>query len=112
MFGYNLNIFLSTVRLFHQNKLDCWKTYKNSLFLDEMPQKKTSTEKSILATMSTIKKTSRAGGSPGLVVKGGCEFESRHWILDGYFSHYFFLKFVFLFEKTENKRKRGRGWTI
>ena len=34
------------------------------------------------------------GGSPGLVVKGGdsqsegCEFESRHRILDGHFSHF------------------------
>ena len=33
------------------------------------------------------------GGSPGRVVKGGdslsvaCEFESRHRILDGHFSH-------------------------
>ena len=37
-------------------------------------------------------------GSPGLVIMGGdscskgCEFESRHYILDGHFSHLFFEK--------------------
>ena len=53
------------------------------------------------------------GGCSGLVVMGddsclrGCGFESRRRILDGYdiFSHC-------LFEKTENKRKRGRGWPL
>ena len=40
------------------------------------------------------------GGSLGLVVMGGdscskgCEFESRHRILDGYFSHLFVVKIV------------------
>ena len=37
------------------------------------------------------------GGTPGLVVMGGdscskgCEFESRHCILDGHFSHMYLL---------------------
>ena len=75
-------------------------------------RKKLQLKKSILATMSTFKKPSRAGGSPGLVEKGGCEFESRYRIPDGHLFTLFFLKFVFLFEKTENKRKRGRGWPI
>ena len=29
-----------------------------------------------------------------------------------HFSHWFVVKIVCLFEKTENKRKRGRGWPI
>ena len=47
----------------------------------------------------------KVGGSPGLVVMGGDSrsegrgFESQRHILDG-------------LEKTENKRKRGRGWPI
>ena len=61
-----------------------------------------------------------SGGCPGLVVMGdvsrskGCGFESRRRILDGHdiFSHWFVVKIVCLFEKTENKRKRGRGWPI
>ena len=42
--------------------------------------------------MKTSKKKT-SGGSSGLVVKGGdaqsegCEFEFRHWILKGHFSH-------------------------
>ena len=41
----------------------------------------------------------------------GRGFESRHRILDGHdiFSHWFAVKLYCLFEKTENKRKRGRG---
>ena len=35
-------------------------------------------------------------------------FESRHCILDGHFSHTFVVKLYWLFEKSENKRKRGR----
>ena len=42
----------------------------------------------------------------------GRGFESRHRILDGHFSHIFVVKLYCLFEKTENKPKRGRGWTI
>ena len=58
------------------------------------------------------------GGSPGLVVMGrdsrpeGRGFESWHRILDGHFSHIFVVKLYCLFEKTENKQKRGRGWSI
>ena len=59
------------------------------------------------------------GGSPGLVVMGGdsrfkgCGFESRHLILYGHFFTYICCKNLScLFEKTENKRKRGRGWPI
>ena len=34
-----------------------------------------------------------------------CGFESRHCILDGYFSHIFVIKIVMMFfEKTENKQ--------
>ena len=42
----------------------------------------------------------------------GRGFESRHRILDGHFSHIFVVKLYCLFEKTENKPNRGRGWTI
>ena len=44
--------------------------------------------------------TLNLGGSPGLVVMGGDsysksrEFESRHHILDGHFSHVFVVKIV------------------
>ena len=40
----------------------------------------------------------------------GCGFESWHCILDGHVSHWFVEKLCCLFEKTENKWKRGRGW--
>ena len=41
----------------------------------------------------------------------GRGFESRRRILDGHFSH--IVKGLWcLFEKTENERKRGRGWPI
>ena len=52
----------------------------------------------------------------GLVVMGrdshskGRGFESRHWM--DIFSHIFVVKIVMFLEKTENKRKRGRGWPI
>ena len=59
------------------------------------------------------------GGSLGLVVMGddswsrGRGFESRHHILDGDFSHLFVVKTVlFVWKRTENKRKRGRVWAI
>ena len=42
----------------------------------------------------------------------GRRFESRRHILVGHFSHWFVVKIVCLFEKIENKRKRGRGWHI
>ena len=43
----------------------------------------------------------------------GCGFESRHRTLDGHFFTYLLVvKFVMLFEKDENKLKRGRGWPI
>ena len=51
------------------------------------------------------------GGSPGLVVMGGDsrfkgrEFESRHRILDGNFSHLFVVKLYFVFEKTKINEK-------
>ena len=57
----------------------------------------------------------KLGGSPGQVVMGdnscpkGCGFKSRRHILDGIFSHWFAVKIVLMFEKTENKRKRSRG---
>ena len=43
----------------------------------------------------------------------GRGFESQRWILDGHdiFTH-LLQKLYCLFEKTENKRKRGRGWPI
>ena len=53
----------------------------------------------------------------GLVVMGGDShsegrgFESQHRILDGHFSQIFVVKIV-VFEKDENKRKRGQGWPI
>ena len=59
------------------------------------------------------------GGSPGLLVMGGDShskgrgFESRHCILDGHFFTYICCKNLkCLFEKTENERKRGRGWPV
>ena len=58
------------------------------------------------------------GESPGLVIMGGdscsigCEFESRHCILDGHFSHLIVVKIVMFVWKDENKWKRGRGWPI
>ena len=60
-------------------------------------------------------------GSPGLVVMGddswskGRGLESWHHILDGIDIFYIDLLYKLygcLFEKTENKRKRGRGWPI
>ena len=43
----------------------------------------------------------------------GREFKSRHCILDGHFFTYLFVvKFVMCALKDENKRKRGRGWSI
>ena len=51
----------------------------------------------------------------GLVVMGedsffkGCEFESRHHIQDGHFSHLFAIKMVMCFWKDENKWKRGKN---
>ena len=54
------------------------------------------------------------GGSPGLVVMGegscskGCEFEYRCCILDLICCKNLYC----LFEKTENKLKRGRVWPI
>ena len=58
---------------------------------------------------------------PGLVVMGddscskGCGFESGRQILDGMtFFHIDLLQNLYgcLFEKTENKQKKGRGWPI
>ena len=52
------------------------------------------------------------------MVKGGdllsesCQFQYRHWILDAHFNIYLFQNLIFLFKKTENNRKRGRGWPI
>ena len=40
----------------------------------------------------------------------GRGFESWHRILDGHFHIDLLLKLYCLFEKTENKQKRGRGW--
>ena len=42
----------------------------------------------------------------------GREFESRHRILDGHFSHLFVAKIVICVGEDKNKRKRGRGWSI
>ena len=44
----------------------------------------------------------------------GCGFESRGHILDVHLDlfHIDLLLKLYLFEKTENKRKRGRGWAI
>ena len=58
------------------------------------------------------------GGIPGLVVMGVDSrskvrgFESRRRILDGHgiFHIHLLWKLYCLFEKTENKQKRGRGW--
>ena len=58
-----------------------------------------------------IKYISLWGGSPGVVVLGGDSqsegrgFKSQRRILDGHF-------FRLFFEKTKNKRKRGRGRPI
>ena len=58
------------------------------------------------------------GGSPGLVVMDNdscsrcCGFESRPHILDGHDIFHIDLlqKLYCLFDKTENKPKRCRGW--
>ena len=44
----------------------------------------------------------------------GRGFESRRRILDGHdiFHIHLLLKLYCLFEKTENKQKKGRGWPI
>ena len=40
----------------------------------------------------------------------GCEFESWHCILDGHFSHLFFVKMLCVFEKTKiNEKEAGVG---
>ena len=58
------------------------------------------------------------GGSLGIVVMGdnscsaGCGFKSRHRILDGHFSHFWSKNCIVCLKKTENKRKRCRGWPI
>ena len=59
-------------------------------------------------------------GSPGLVVMGGDShsegrgFEFQRHILDGHDIFHIDLLWELygLFEKTENKRKRGRCWPI
>ena len=49
----------------------------------------------------------------GVSCSKGREFESQHQILDGHFFTYLFVvKFVMCAFKDENKRKRGRGWSI
>ena len=66
-----------------------------------------------------IRITALEGGSPGLVVMGGdprsegCGFKSQRCVLDGHFFTLICCKIVLiLFEKTDNKRKRGRGLPI
>ena len=52
-------------------------------------------------------------GSPGLVVMGGescskgCEFKSRHHLLDGHFFTFICYKNCNVFEKDENKWKEA-----
>jgi len=41
----------------------------------------------------------------------GHEFESRHRLLDGHWT-FIHIDLHCLFEKTENKRNRGRDWPI
>ena len=56
------------------------------------------------------------GGSPGLVVTGddscsrGRGFESRRRILDGYFSHWFFVKIVVCLKRPKINEKGGLRW--
>ena len=56
-------------------------------------------------------------GSPGLVVMGGescskgCEFKSRHHLLDGHFFTFICYKNCYVFEKTKINEKR-LGWPI
>ena len=58
-----------------------------------------------------------SGGSPGLVVMGGescskgCEFKSRHHLLDGHFFTFICYKNCYVFEKTKINEKR-LGWPI
>ena len=42
----------------------------------------------------------------------GSEFESRNQILDGFSFMFASFKIRLMFEKTKNKRKRGRGLPI
>ena len=59
------------------------------------------------------------GGGPGQVVMGGdscskgCEFESRHCILDGHLFTFICCKnYNLCVWKDENTWRRGRGWPI
>ena len=59
---------------------------------------------------------------PGLGSGFGCQLMyERSWVrilalytgcTFGHFSHLFGVKIIIVFEKTENKQKRGRGWSI
>ena len=63
-----------------------------------------------------LKRKVMSGGSPGQVFmegdscSDGCGFESRHYLLDGHFSHIIVVKVVTIVWKDKNKRKRGWGW--
>ena len=56
------------------------------------------------------------GGSPGLVVMEGdsCSegrgFKSKHYILDGHFSHLFVVEIVMFVLKDENQTKKRPGF--
>ena len=60
----------------------------------------------------------KLGGSPGLVVMGddscpeGCGFKFHQMNIWTFFYFELLQKLYCLFEKTENKRKRGQGWSI
>ena len=65
-----------------------------------------------------IKNVCCLGGSPGLVFMGGDSRSKGHGFKPGtvycidFFQHICSKNLQCLFEKTKNKRKRGRGWPI
>ena len=68
---------------------------------------------------TAVQKIDSMGGGPGQVVMGGdscskgCEFESRHCILDGHLFTFICCKnYNLCVWKDENTWRRGRGWPI
>ena len=74
-------------------------------------------EKPTTATFQYLNRPKKHGPFwAGMVKEGdshseGCEFNSRHWVLDGHFFTLVCCQFcIVCFKKNKNKRKRGRGW--
>ena len=93
----------------------CWKKFGNFLFHHLVALPGIETVKWFQPNFFQQEKSATKGGSPGIVVMvgdscfKGCDFESRHRILDGLFSNLFVVKIVICDWKDENKWKRSRG---